>query len=256
MRLFGVLQQPSLGVTQLRGLYAALLAVAIGAVAAWRARWFGSWSAAWGPNVGVGAATIFVTVFFVNRILERRAKEQARDRVEQALRRLSGDFYTLALFLAWDYAAMHGESYERPPNALRGLLAHWKAGLETRDRRWPEDLHTFAGAKAIARDLEEQISRHERVLTHAFVAAGYRFIRNEPVGRNSYHYEAAVYDLDGWRRAALESLAEDLEQLLNVYEPYARQYLGADWALRLHDEAINSAELVSGHREAGRVPRA
>ena len=168
---FGVLQQPSLGVTQLRGLYAALLAVAIGAVAAWRARWFGSWSAAWGPNVGVGAATIFVTVFFVNRILERRAKEQARDCVEQALRRLSGDFYTLALFLAWDYAAMHGESYERPPNALRGLLAHWKAGLETRDRRWPEDLHTFAGAKAIARDLEEQISRHERVLTHAFVAA-------------------------------------------------------------------------------------
>lgn len=83
---------------QLGWLYAALGAISVTAVSAWRAHWFGSWSAAWGPNLGVGAATILVTVAVVNKILERRAKEQARDRVEQALRRVSGGFFTLADF--------------------------------------------------------------------------------------------------------------------------------------------------------------
>lgn len=210
-----------------------------------------------GRRTSEWAQTILVTVAVVNAILERRAKEQARDRVEQALRRVSGGFFSLGDALAWDYAALHGESYERPPNDLRGLLAHWKGGLATRDRPWPDDLHTFAGTKAIARYLEEEIGRHERVLDHAFVAAAYRFIRNEPMGRNSYHYEdIAAENVDWWRQGALESLAEDIEQLFNTYEPYARSYLGADWGVRRPDEAIDAAELVHGHRRVRGARRA
>jgi hypothetical protein len=242
--------------TPLRRLYVALGLVLVASAILWIFRGTaGAWAAAWMPNVGVGALTILVTLAFVNRILAEREREQSRDRVEQALGRVGGGLYTLADFLAVDYAAMHGDSYERPPNDLRGLLAHWKAGLETRDRPWPENLSTLAATKAIAGYLEEQVHRHERVLDHAFVAAAYAFIRSERTGRNMYGYEEVVHDEDGWKRTALASLADDVSRLLDAYEPYAREYLDRDLAFRLRDEAIDAAELISGHREARRAQR-
>jgi len=141
----------------------------------------------WTPAVVVGLVTVAVTVTLVEGILRRELTERIRDRVVQGLRHVSGTLHVLADFVLWDYVDMHsGESYVRPPAELRALLAHWKAGLATKEGEWPASPRILTASQGIARVLEEELHRHERVLEDDFVAAGYRFIEGDLMSRNMY----------------------------------------------------------------------
>jgi hypothetical protein len=196
----------------------------------------------WTPNIATSAIVLALTIMVVDRIVRRQRVEEERDRVEQALRAVSGRLHSLADFILYDYANLHAASFERPPQDLRGLLAHWKAGLQTRDRPWPDDIYTLTGTKTLADELGQQIARHDRVLEHGFVAESYTFIRSERMNRNMYRAKNIRHDPDGWKTTALDSLAAKLGQFLDVYEPYVRRYLGQEWSVALPEEAIAFAE--------------
>jgi len=91
-----------------------------------------SWLSAWTPNIAAEALSLLLTIAVVDRVVARRQTEDARTRVEQALRRVSGGLHALTDFVVWDYNKMHQQTYLRPPNELRALLEHFIAGIETR----------------------------------------------------------------------------------------------------------------------------
>jgi hypothetical protein len=220
----------------------ALVAVAVAAFGLW------AWTNVlhdWMPNVGTEALSIAATVAIVGRIVARRRAAEESERVIQALRRISGDLHVLADFTLWDYVDMHtGDRYQRPPNDLRGLLAHWKVGLATREVPWPKDPRILSASKSISNRLDEQITRHERVLDNPFVAAAYDYMRGELISRNMYLDEREHYDDDGWKTTSLGGIADEVLRLLDVFEPYARSYLGRDWGVKLSDDSVDYAERV------------
>jgi hypothetical protein len=224
------------------------LLVVTGGTAYWYSASTASWVHAWMPNISTGAGTIAITIAVVDRIVRHQRTSEERGRVEQALRRISGDLHALVDFALWDYVDMHpGNTYRRPPNELRALLAHWKAGFATKETPWPADPRVLTASKVLAGRLDEQIQRHERVLEHAFIAASYTYIRSERMSRNMYLDDRDHYDEDSWKNTALGGIAEDITRWLDVFEPYARRYLGSDWRVTLRDDEIDFAELI--HRD-------
>jgi hypothetical protein len=204
----------------------------------------------WTPNIATEAISLLLTIVVVDRVVAHRRTEDERGRVEQALRRISGDFHVLADFVLWDYADMHqGDTYRRPPHDLRGLLTHFKDGLATREGPWPSLPRILTASKAISDRLDEQISRHERVLDHAFITAAYRYIRNERMSRNMYLDPREHHDEDGWKSSALSGLSDMLTTLLDAFQPYARRYLGDDWNVVQGDDEIDYTELLRGLRD-------
>lgn len=214
------------------------------------ATWILSDSAdAWMPNVATSAFFVAITIAVVERIVGRQRAGEESGRVLQVIRRVSGDFHTLATFLAGDYAALHDASYVRPPPELRALLNHFDDGLDSRDLPWPKSPRVLVVSKVLADHLEVEIQRHDRVLDHAFVEASYAFIRQELGARNMYFDEedhASVEEM--WRAGALRSLVEQVLRFLDVFEPYARRYLGADWTVTVSDHDLDFYEILAGKR--------
>jgi hypothetical protein len=210
---------------------------------AWLYGLTGATGKAWLPAIAVGLATLALTITFVDWIVRREKSVSERPRVVQALNRLSGQLYALGDFVLHDYGAMHpGDSYEEPPRSLRGLLKLFADGLDTRETAWPDHPLFLGGTESLSRHLGEQIDRHGSVLDHGFIAAAYRFRTSELMSRNKYLDPRDHYGQDdGWKTDALRGLVGDLERYLDVYEPYARRYLGRDWKVELSEHAIAAA---------------
>ena len=227
------------------------LALAVAAVVAGVANVVSETGRDWTPNIATEALSVLLTIVVVDRIVARRRTEEERERVIQVVRRVSGDLHSLATFTLWDYRDMHpGHTYERPPSDLRGLLAHFKEGLATKEVPWPSDPRILTASKVMADHLEREITRHERVLDHGFVAAAYTYMRSEMMSRNMYllEEEEDYLDEDDWKGGALGDIPDEVATFLGVFEPYACKYLGADWGVRLRDNELDHTDRIHARR--------
>jgi hypothetical protein len=230
--------------TAMRLLYVVLAVTTVVSAVLWTERErFGAWAGAWLPEIGSSALGILVTIAVVNRIIENRAREQASDRVHQALARIRGGFHVLADFALWDYADLHPYRYERPPKQLPQLLDHFRSGLDTRDAPWPENPRVLAATDALAGYVEQQIQRHESVLDHAFIAAGYRYIRMARMSRNMYADDEQHHDIDAWKKDALDGAIGSAKTLYEAYEPYAAGHIEKA-SVELREDEIASIERI------------
>jgi hypothetical protein len=62
------------------------------------------------------------------------------------------------------------------------------------------------------------------------------------MARNMYLDDRQHYDEDKWRTTALRGLAIDVDRLLDIFEPYARSYIGDQAGIRLSEEDILPVE--------------
>ena len=190
----------------------------------------------WTPNIATALWSIAITIAIVDRIVERHQRNQARDRIEQALTKVRAGFHVFADFTLSDYGQMHTSRYERPPAPLRDLLSHFKDGLESADV-WLDEPSVLVASETLSRWVEEQIQRHDPVLDHSFIAAGYRLIRLTRIERNQYLDRSETFDPDRRKRIALSAMVDTVLVFYDVYEPYAEQYLD-DAAVALTEDAI------------------
>jgi hypothetical protein len=237
-------------------LYALLGLVALAFALGWFI-WSGTWFGDLAPNAITETLSILVTVAIVDRIVrheeERHTKEEIGDRVRQALRRIRGGFFVLADFALYDYGDMHdSDTYKRPPESLPALLDHFAEGLKT-SAALPEQPGVLTATTTLANYVEEQIQRHERVLDHNFVTAGWTFVREARMSERQYfakfqrppHLQADNRLRVERRRqvVALDTAVTAASRLYDVFEPYASEYLD-EVAVALRPEDITDAKML------------
>ena len=163
-----------------------------------------------------------------------------------------GGFLQTADFVLSDYIAMPRRYWRwKARGCLPRLLEHFCDGVETHDvEEWPERPGIFAALESLAARTEQEFQRHERVLDHEFVAAGWWFIRRTRGAENLWRRHAGDPDrIERAKRNALTIAATAALTYYNAFLPYARDFID-DPVIILTDEEIQDAEQLLVDDEA------